>query len=256
MSQQTKQDDGFTTCCNSGGSKSACDDSKSKVTTLTDAGIPDIQLYTAVPGKIRPDKSSAIIVCYDIFGFEVANTRKFCDILASQTGLQVIMPDFFRGETKPKDLAPPANKEWVNRVGSWEIVHRDLTAIKIHLEKSGITGKLGIVGFCWGGNKMLKACALEDFGAGVSVHGSTLTTEDAEQVKVPIALLPAGNDPSTEPLKEILDKKSFGARCVYKTFDDMTHGFAAARSDWTNERNVECIKEVLNICTTIFEQNL
>ena len=42
-------------------------------------------------------------------------------------------------------------------------------------------------------------------------------------------IMPAGNDPDHTPLKEVLDKKSFGDKCEYHRFDDMDHGFCSAR---------------------------
>ncbi len=40
-----------------------------------------------------------------------------------------------------------------------------------------------------------------------------------------------------DPLEDVqasTDLKPFAAECVYKRFDDQTHGFCAARGDWTD----------------------
>ena len=52
------------------------------------------------------------------------------------------------------------------------------------------------------------------------------------QVKVPVLLMPSGEDPDHLPLKEVLDKKPFGDKCQYRRFDDMHHGFCAGRYAW------------------------
>lgn len=49
------------------------------------------------------------------------------------------------------------------------------------------------------------------------------------QVTVPMLIMPSGEDPDHTPLKEVLDKKPFGDKCEYRRFDDMHHGFCAAR---------------------------
>lgn len=49
------------------------------------------------------------------------------------------------------------------------------------------------------------------------------------QVKVPMLIMPSGEDPDHLPLKEVLDKKPFGDKCEYRRFDDMHHGFCAGR---------------------------
>lgn len=42
-------------------------------------------------------------------------------------------------------------------------------------------------------------------------------------------IMPSGDDPDHLPVKAVLDKKTFGEKCQYRRFDDMHHGFCAAR---------------------------
>ncbi|VEL07915.1 unnamed protein product [Protopolystoma xenopodis] len=102
---------------------------------------------------------------------------------------------------------------------------------------------MGIIGFCWGGKQVVHACTEQTrtslglhFGAGVSIHGAGLAPEDAELVSAPMMFLPAGDDPDIAPLKTVLDGKGFGHECIYHTFSEETHGFAAGRGDWSCER--------------------
>ena len=46
---------------------------------------------------------------------------------------------------------------------------------------------------------------------------------------MPMLIMPSGDDPDHTPVKEVLDKKPFGDKCEYRRFDDMHHGFCAAR---------------------------
>lgn len=52
---------------------------------------------------------------------------------------------------------------------------------------------------------------------------------DVSQVKVPMLVMPSGDDPDHTSVKDVLDKKPFGDKCQYRRFDDMHHGFCAAR---------------------------
>lgn len=58
---------------------------------------------------------------------------------------------------------------------------------------------------------------------------NTSPTLRREQVKVPMIIMPSKDDPDHAPLKEVLDAKDFGDKCRYHRFDDMHHGFCAAR---------------------------
>jgi len=51
-----------------------------------------------------------------------------------------------------------------------------------------------------------------------SIHGAKLTEELAESLTVPCLLLPAGDDPSIEPLEKVLAGKEFGDRCQFNTY--------------------------------------
>jgi len=93
------------------------------------------------------------------------------------------------------------------------------------------------------------------FGAAGSVHGARLTPELAEKSKCPLIILPAGNDEDITPLKEVLAKKDFGSKCVYKVFNDEVHGFLAARGDWSTKTG-DAAKEVLKLSTDFFNANL
>jgi carboxymethylenebutenolidase len=57
-------------------------------------------------------------------------------------------------------------------------------------------GKVGAVGFCYGGGVALR-CAIADFASDASVlfYGRALTAEQVAQVRVPLMMNYAGNDP-------------------------------------------------------------
>jgi hypothetical protein len=104
-----------------------------------------------------------------------------------------------------------------------------------------------------------------------------LVTDDAKEIKVPVALLPAKTDndmviflflslhllsspahpltPSQVPFMDILEstQPEVFKKSVHRRFDDMHHGFAAARGDWNDPLNAQRANEALNIVATFFK---
>lgn len=52
----------------------------------------------------------------------------------------------------------------------------------------------------------------------------------------------------------VLAKKPFGDKCKEVRFDDMHHGFCAARADYTNEQNVKRANEAIQLTVNFFSQ--
>jgi len=181
-----------------------------------------------------------VLICvYDIFGFH-PNTKQFADRLNSGGGFRVAMPDFFRGQ--PFDLAnfPPKDSSeimnFVSTTGSWDnVVKKDLLNVIEHYKKEGATS-FGIFGFCWGGKMTIKAVSeLEEVKAAALLHPAFLENSDAEAAKRPVLLLPSKDEPDLTPLYEILKKRLGDENAGHHRFEDMFHGFAAARGDWKEE---------------------
>ncbi|CAL8089037.1 unnamed protein product [Calicophoron daubneyi] len=238
-----------------------------KVVQLNDSGLNG---YIVSPKEGQVSSKSAIVAVYDIFGLDIVLTRRFVDMIAEQTRKRVLMPDFFHGHPWPLSKFPPTDpaaiRNWVEDVGKWEEVSKDLKSAHQFLVSTGVDAQspLGIIGFCWGGKQVFMACSGDThaqqlgfkFGAGVVLHGSFIGSEDAEKITVPILFMPAGNDPPYEPIKEVLDKKSFGSQCKYHRFETEVHGFAAGRGDWTNECTRKSILKAAKFTSDFFGKHL
>jgi dienelactone hydrolase len=200
----------------------------------------------------------AIIVAPDIFGWH-PNVFQVCDKLA-QSGFFVILPDFFRGEafdiTKLSGQNPGEEiRNWINMKGNWEIVKRDIDNVIPVIQQRGVK-TLGFAGFCWGAKQAMR-CAVDDrFSAVAGVHPSFVNAEDAQNAKVPVCLLPSKDEPPMDDVKAVLDTKPWADKVIWKRFDNMHHGFCAARGDWTVPEQAAAAAEALQLLVTFFTATL
>lgn len=264
------EEDSIKVCCRSGAPKSTsgCAEyvSVGKVLSLT----AELRGYLSKPTEVQVLDDAAIVLIYDIFGFEVVQTRRFADLLAAETRMRVLMPDFFRGKPWPPDKVSPSHlselMDWAHSAGNWGIVSEDLKAARNFLLSDGLrpSAALGIIGFCWGGKQVVLACSGQThgshlgfpFAAGVCVHGSLLCPEDGEHITAPVLFMPAGNDPPIDPLKAVLDRRPIGSQCDYHIFETETHGFATSRGAWDVPHTRQSIMDALNLASRFFTKNL
>lgn len=91
-----------------------------------------------------------------------------------------------------------------------------------------LTGKYGIVGFCWGGDMVnLVAIAAPDLGAGVAYYGMAPPLDKVAEIKAPLMLHYAGLDnrvtPTSGPYEEALKKA--GVSYTAYLYEGVNHGF-------------------------------
>ncbi|CAM9138752.1 unnamed protein product [Heterosigma akashiwo] len=231
------------------------------------AGPPVASDYTPVGEIVNIDNvqtyvvgssERAIVIIYDIFGFH-NNTKQFCDKL-SEMGFTVAMADHFRGEPWSLENFPPADfaafQNWVAEKGSWDIVKTDLLRTVEHLREAKGCSKFGVLGFCWGGRNAMQAAAEPTFSACGTAHPAFLQDDYAEAAQAPLIFLPSGDDPPTDSIQAILDGKPFGDKCVYRRFDDMHHGWCAARGDWAVPLQAQRASEALQLFGDFYKANL
>jgi carboxymethylenebutenolidase len=93
---------------------------------------------------------------------------------------------------------------------------------------SGSTGKLGVVGFCFGGGIVNQlAVRMPDLGAGVAFYGRQVSAEDTAKIHAPLQLHYAGADTGTNagwPAFETALKAN-GRTYEEYMYDGAQHGF-------------------------------
>jgi len=202
-----------------------------------------------------------LIGVYDIFGFANDNMKEVVDTIAQLYDFRVVLPDFFRGTYWDESDFPPANPEdlqnWLQRNGSWDnIVKHDIqTVINAFATRDNIT-EVGIFGMCWGGKvATLAATELDEIKVAGLVHPASVNNSEADGVRVPMYLLPTSNEPDMLPFYNVLYEK-FGDNSGHRRFDDMFHGFAGARGNFSNPLNRMRVDEVIYILGGFFHRNL
>ncbi|KAG1077444.1 hypothetical protein G6F42_024837 [Rhizopus arrhizus] len=86
------------------------------------------------------------------------------------------------------------------------------------------------------------------------VHPSFVDVKDAEKAGAPILALPSKDEPDMTEYMEVLSKKPFGKQCKHVRFDDMVHGFCAARGDYTDKLNAQRATEAIQLTANFFSE--
>ncbi len=159
-------------------------------TSLTSADGFTVSAYVAQPeGKPR----AAIVVLQEIFGVN-SHIRAVADRFAAQGYLAVAPATFDRvkpgvelGYTEDDMTAGFELKTAVDALPGAGVLPDIQAAIDHATERSG--GKVGIIGFCWGGLLTWKsACLLKGLSAAVPYYGGGMTAEAeiARQPQCPV----------------------------------------------------------------------
>jgi hypothetical protein len=70
------------------------------------------------------------------------------------------------------------------------------------------------------------------------------------------ARCPPPTHPHALAPQEVTDTKPWGSRCVFRRFDNQTHGFCAARGDWSQPGVAAAATEAISILAGFFTANL
>ena len=217
------------------------------------SSLGDLPIYTSgSPGD------RAILVWPEVFGWE-GRLKNICDQLASE-GYFVVMPDHMRGETMSTG-GQGFLKKWADYDS---VTGPDITEKLLpYLKQNGVT-KIGAIGFCWGAWVIHRASAagvplLCGAGCHPSVRLENMADGPgdekalAEQVRCPMLLAAAGNDPENVKeggaVSEIL-KKRFPTS-VIRSFPAQQHGWVS-RGDVTDDTVANGVRDALQLCQDFF----
>jgi dienelactone hydrolase len=258
-------------CCDAGSGGPSADDDVSAccATGHLDSGTPGgeivviggLQTYCAAPpSSSSPSPSSCAIVLFtDVFGFGLRNVRLIADAYSKATGLPVFVPDLHEGDSLHPEVwdgillhpqgagfgarvlgglkfaaSLPSLISWFSRHGdgvTLPLVARFLVALRA---ERGV-GRVGGVGYCWGGRYVVLASgeAPRAAGAGldayVACHPSGLSIPkdiDVPQKDVPGYFALAESDGLFPAAKGSAAVAARGGKTVCRVFGGTRHGFA------------------------------
>jgi carboxymethylenebutenolidase len=109
-----------------------------------------------------------------------------------------------------------------------EMTEDFIAAVKFLREHPDTTGRIGVVGFCFGGETVLKlATRLPDLDAGVSFYGRHPDADQAGFIKAPLMLNHGGLDERVNASWPDFESglKKAGVAYVHHDYDGAQHGF-------------------------------
>jgi carboxymethylenebutenolidase len=175
--------------------------------------------------KTGPARRAAVIVIHENRGLnphieDVARR-------AAQAGFLAIAPDALSGSG-----GTPANEDEARKlIGA---LPREtslaiyLAAVRYAASHPQSSGKVGCVGFCWGGGMAGRLAANSpELNAAVVFYGSPPSTEEAARVRVPIMMHYAGRDERINAAVPAFDSalRAAGARYEMHYYADTDHAF-------------------------------
>ncbi|KAL9269830.1 Carboxymethylenebutenolidase-like protein [Drosera capensis] len=180
---------------------------------------------------VKNNNGTGIILLSDIFGFEDSFTRDFAYRVACN-GFNVLVPDLFRGDPWAREKPRELFGEWLALQDSSRVA-KDINIstkwMTDELVAAGISKKLGLIGFWFGGARVVEVLARDEtsrFATGVSFYGTRMDSSHAANVKVPILFLAGDEDPlcPSDILKKFEEVIGRGSKAVI--FKGRGHGFA------------------------------
>lgn len=190
--------------------------------------------------RSAPERRPAVIVIHENRGLnphieDVARR-------AALAGFLAVAPDALSGTG-----GTPADEDEARRqIGALDretALGIYLAAVRFAAGHAHSTGKVGCVGFCWGGGMSGRLAANSpELNAAVVYYGSPPSAEEAARVRVPVMMHYAGRDERINNAVPAFDAalRSIGARYEMHFYADTDHAFHndtnAARYDETAAR--------------------
>ncbi|VVA94307.1 unnamed protein product [Arabis nemorensis] len=194
----------------------------------TELSIDGVEAYLLT--AVKNNNGTGLLLLSDIFGFQDSSTRDFAYRVACN-GYNVLVPDLFRGDPWSKNRPESEFEEW-RRGQDPDRIRQETTALtKWMVEEfaaAGMSMKLGVMGFCFGGGRVVDVLAADKngyFSTGVSFYGTRIDSAVAGDVKVPVLFITGDKDPlcQVDGLHEIEEKIGEGSKVV--VFEGRGHGF-------------------------------
>ncbi|KAM1225660.1 hypothetical protein ACFX13_045096 [Malus domestica] len=194
---------------------------------------------------VKNNNGIGMLLLSDIFGFEDSSTREFAYRIAC-SGYNVLLPDLFRGDPWTRDRPKIDFEKWIANQEAQRVAKDIAACAKWMVDEfaaAGISNKLGLIGFCYGGGKVIEVLAQDQgayFGIGVSFYGTRMDdTSVASNVKVPVLFITGDNDPLCRVSVVESIEKTIGRGSRVVSFKGRGHGFAHRPQSFEEDEDAE-----------------
>jgi carboxymethylenebutenolidase len=188
-----------------------------------------------------------VIVIQEIFGVNSV-VRQICDAHAAR-GRYALAPDLFWRLEPGVQLTDKTQEDWGKAFGYMQRFDidkgvADIQASISHLRKvAGVTGKVGTVGYCLGGQLAFLSGTRTDADANVGYYGVMIEKRlgEAGKIKKPLMLQIAGKDAyqTPEARAEIMDALKGNALVTIHVYPEMDHAFAREGGQHYDKANAD-----------------
>ena len=212
---------------------------------LTAADGHVLQAYLAEPaGKPR----GGIVVIQEIFGV----TRHIRDVTEqfAAAGYLAAAPALFDRVEREVDVPYTDSQKGFGYVKALNIdqVMLDIQAAADHVKSAG---KVGVVGYCWGGQMAFLAAARVNIDAAVAYYGGGISRQLAHIPRVPV-MFHFGEKDTHIPLSAVDEIRTAYPRGIYHLYP-AEHGFNCTdRASF----DAQCAKLALDRSVEFFRQNV
>jgi carboxymethylenebutenolidase len=143
----------------------------------------------------------------------------------------VLVPDLFRGNPWRKDRPQSEFDKWIQTQSSLRISKDiDLSTKWLidEFKSAGISEKLGLIGFCFGGGRLIETLACDtnsNFATGVCFYGTRMDPSLSTQIQVPVLFISGDKDPLCPVnVLEEMERNIKGTKVI--VYSGRGHGFA------------------------------
>ncbi|XP_010461309.1 PREDICTED: carboxymethylenebutenolidase homolog [Camelina sativa] len=208
----------------------------------TEVSVDGVEGYLLT--AVKNNNGTGLLLLSDVFGFQDSATRDFAYRVACN-GYNVLVPDLFRGDPWSKNRPKSEYEEW-RRKQDPDRIRKDTTSFtKWMVEEfaaAGISKKLGVMGFCFGGGRVVDVLATDEndyFSTGVSFYGTRIDSAVAGDVKVPVLFVSGDRDPLCEVKGLYEIKEKIGERSKVVMYEGRGHGFVHRPETAEDDRDAE-----------------
>ncbi len=216
--------------------------------TLTAKDGHKLGAYRADPaGKPR----AAIVVIQEIFGVN-GHMRRVADGFAKE-GYVAVAPALFDRVEKGIELGyDPKSIESGRNIRAKLALDGTLADLQAAIEYARPFGKVGVVGYCWGGSlAFLSATRLDGVAAAVGYYGGMIAAHAQEKPRVPV-ILHFGEHDQSIPMSDV-DKVKAARPEVPVYLYNAGHGF---NCDERGSYNAEASKTALERTLKFFAEKI